>query len=98
MVLAENLSSYIIGRVLEKRREELKQLERDTTILEKIVPPFPRLQYNSAVAMLQQAHAEGKLESRFEWGGDFGSPDETYISSQFESPVMVHRYPASVKA
>jgi len=98
MVLAENLISYIIGRVLEKCREELKQLERDTTILEKIVPPFPRLQYNSAVEMLQQGHAQGKLESRFEWGGDFGSPDETYISSQFERPVMVHRYPAAIKA
>jgi asparaginyl-tRNA synthetase len=98
MVLAENLISYITRRVLEKRREELKQLERDTTILEKIAPPFPRLPYNSAVEMLQQGHAEGKLESRFEWGGDFGSPDETYISSQFDSPVMVHRYPAAVKA
>jgi asparaginyl-tRNA synthetase len=98
MVLAENLISYIIRRVLEKRREELKQLERDTTILEKIAPPFPRLPYNSAVEMLQQGHAEGKLESRFQWGGDFGSPDETYISSQFDSPVMVHRYPAAVKA
>ncbi|MCI0661049.1 MAG: asparagine--tRNA ligase [Acidobacteria bacterium] len=98
MVLAENLISYIIGRVLEKRREELKQLERDTTILEKISAPFPRLQYNLAVEMLQQGHAQGKLESRFEWGGDFGAPDETYISSQFDKPVLVHRYPAAVKA
>jgi len=98
MVLAENLISYIIGRVLEKRREELKQLERDTTTLEKISPPFPRLQYDSAVEMLQHGHAEGKLETPFEWGGDFGSPDETYISAQFDKPVLVHRYPAAVKA
>src|SRR5437870_8079289 len=48
--------------------------------------------------MLQEGFDEGKLEKRFEWGGDFGSPDETYISSQFDRPVMVHRYPAVVKA
>jgi asparaginyl-tRNA synthetase len=98
MVLAENFISYIVGRVLDKRGEELKHLERDTTKLEKIVPPFPRLDYDEAVKMLQHGHAEGKLENRFEWGGDLGSPDETYISSQFDKPVMVHRYPAAVKA
>ena len=48
--------------------------------------------------MLQEAHAKGLVENKFEYGGDFGSPDETYISSQFERPVMVHRYPAAVKA
>jgi asparaginyl-tRNA synthetase len=98
MVLAENFISYIVGRVLEKRGEELKHLERDTALLEKISPPFPRLAYDDSVRMLQQGHAEGKLENRFEWGGDLGSPDETYISSQFDKPVMVHRYPAAVKA
>jgi asparaginyl-tRNA synthetase len=97
-ILAENFISYIVGRVLETRREELEQLERDTTSLEKITPPFPRLQYDDAVKMLERGHAEGKLENRFEWGGDFGAPDETYISSQFDKPVLVHRYPASVKA
>jgi asparaginyl-tRNA synthetase len=98
MELAENFISYIVGRVLDKRREELKHLERDTTALEKIAPPFPRLEYDDIVKKLQHGHAEGKLESRFEWGGDLGSPDETYISSQFDKPVMVHRYPAAVKA
>jgi asparaginyl-tRNA synthetase len=98
MELAENFISYIVRQVLDNRREELKQLERDTTALEKIAPPFPRLGYDDIVKMLQQGHAEGKLESRFEWGGDLGSPDETYISSQFDKPVMVHRYPAAVKA
>jgi asparaginyl-tRNA synthetase len=98
MELAENFISYIIGRVLESRKEELKHLERDTTMLEKITPPFPRLQYDDAVKLLQQGFAEGKLETRFEWGGDFGSPDETYISSQYDRPVMVHRYPSAVKA
>jgi asparaginyl-tRNA synthetase len=98
MVLAENFISYIVGRVLDKRGEELKHLERDTALLEKISPPFPRLAYDEAVRLLQQGHAEGKIENRFEWGGDLGSPDETYISSQFDKPVMVHRYPAAVKA
>jgi asparaginyl-tRNA synthetase len=98
MVLAENFISHIVKRVLDNRREELKQLERDTTTLEKIAPPFPRMEYDDIVKQLQQGHAEGKLESRFEWGGDLGSPDETYISSQFDKPVMVHRYPAAVKA
>jgi asparaginyl-tRNA synthetase len=98
MELAENFISYIVQRVLDKRSEELKHLERDTTALEKIAPPFPRLEYDDIVKRLQQGHAEGKLESRFEWGGDLGSPDETYISSKFDKPVMVHRYPAAVKA
>ena len=60
--------------------------------------PFPRISYDEAVKMLQEGHAKGELENKFEWGGDFGSPDETYISSQFDRPVMVHRYPAAVKA
>jgi asparaginyl-tRNA synthetase len=98
MVLAEDFISYVVGRVLETRKEELKTLERDTSRLEHIAPPFLRLHYDEAVKLLQQGHAEGKLEHRFEWGGDFGSPDETYLSSLFDKPVMVHRYPAAVKA
>ena len=98
MVLAEKFLSYVVGRVLETRREELKQLERDTSVLEKVIPPFKRLGYDEAVRLLQQGHAEGKLEHSFEWGGDFGSPDETYLSSLFDGPTMVHRYPAAVKA
>jgi asparaginyl-tRNA synthetase len=98
MTLAEEFITFIVHRVLENRRSELAELERDTSKLEKIAPPFPRLQYDDAVKMLQQAHAKGELEQRFEWGGDFGAPDETYLSSQFDRPVMVHRYPAAVKA
>src|SRR5947207_4693659 len=63
MVLAENFISHIVTRVLENRQEELKHLERDTSKLEKIAPPFPRLPYDDAVKMLQEAHAAGKLES-----------------------------------
>jgi asparaginyl-tRNA synthetase len=98
MNLAEQFLTFIVQRVLENRRKELAELERDTSKLEKIAPPFPRLQYDDAVKMLQEAHDKGELEARFEWGGDFGAPDETYLSSQFDRPVMVHRYPAAVKA
>lgn len=98
MKLSEEFISFIVGRVLEARRPELEILERDVTKLEAIVPPFPRLQYDDAVKMLQKGFEEGKIENRFEWGGDFGSPDETYLSSQFDKPVLVHRYPAAVKA
>ena len=98
MSLAEEFLTFIVQRVLENRRKELAELERDTSKLEKIAPPFPRLQYDDAVKMLQEAHAKGELEARFEWGGDFGAPDETYLSNQFDRPVMVHRYPAAVKA
>jgi asparaginyl-tRNA synthetase len=98
MELAENFISYIVGRVLENRKEELSILERDISKLEKIAPPFPRLQYDDAVRILQEGHAKGEVENRFEWGGDLGSPDETFLSQQYEKPVMVHRYPAAVKA
>ncbi|HXI93206.1 MAG TPA: asparagine--tRNA ligase [Blastocatellia bacterium] len=98
MNLAEEFITFIVRRVLENRRAELGELERDISKLEKIAPPFPRLQYDNAVKMLQEAHSKGELEQRFEWGGDFGAPDETYLSNQFDRPVMVHRYPAAVKA
>src|SRR3954451_9527228 len=77
MTLSERFLSYIAERVLTDRTEELKVLERDRAKLEGIVAPFPRLHYDDAVKMLQQGHADGKLESRFEWGGDFGAPDES---------------------
>src|SRR6266704_6595980 len=98
MDLAENFISFIVQRCLERRRPELETIGRDIAKLEKIVPPFPRVSYDEAVAILQEGHAKGALEGKFEWGGDFGSPDETYISSQFEKPVMIHRYPAEIKA
>src|ERR1700687_5792218 len=90
MSLSERMLAHIAARVLEDRGEELKVLERDTAKLEAIVPPFPRLHYDDAVKMLQEGHDKGLLETRFEWGGDFGAPDETYISSHYDKPVMVH--------
>jgi asparaginyl-tRNA synthetase len=98
MDLAEGLISSIVKRCLEHRRADLQTIGRDISKLEKIEPPFPRISYDDAVKNLQEGFAQGKLESKFEWGGDLGSPDETYLSAQFEKPVMVHRYPAKVKA
>ena len=83
---------------METRQEELKTLERDTAKLEAIMPPFPRLHYDDAVKMLHEGFEQGAMENKFEWGGDLGAPDETYISSKFDQPVMVHHYPAAVKA
>ena len=98
MDLAEGLISFIVKRSLEKRRADLQTIGRDVSKLEKIEPPFPRITYDQAVKMLQEGHAKGELETRFEWGGDLGSPDETYLSSKFDKPMMIHRYPAAVKA
>jgi asparaginyl-tRNA synthetase len=98
MDLGEGLISFVVKRCLDRRRNDLQVIGRDTAKLEKVEAPFPRITYDDAVKMLQEAHAKGVLENKFEWGGDLGSPDETYISSQFDKPVMVHRYPAKVKA
>ena len=98
MELAEGLISFIVKRCVEKRRVDLQTIGRDISKLEKIEAPFPRISYDDAVKNLQEGHAKGALESKFEWGGDLGSPDETYLSAQFDKPVMVHRYPAKVKA
>jgi len=92
MDLAEKMLCFVVQRVLEKRQPELKALERDISKLEKIAPPFPRISYDEAVAMLQKSGSE------IQWGGDFGGGDETIISQQFEKPVMVHRYPTAIKA
>jgi asparaginyl-tRNA synthetase len=92
MELAEDLILFIIRRVLENRRGELAILERDTALLEKVAKPFPRISYDEAVRRLQAAGSE------IQWGGDFGGADETIIAQQFDSPVMVHRYPSTVKA
>ncbi|PYS21014.1 MAG: asparagine--tRNA ligase [Acidobacteria bacterium] len=98
MSLAERFLSFIARRVLETRQEELKTLERDTSKLEAIVPPFPRVHYDDAVKMLHEGFEQGAVENKFEWGGDLGAPDESYLSSKYDKPVMVHHYPAAVKA
>jgi asparaginyl-tRNA synthetase len=92
MELAEALIVVVVQRVLDRRSAELKTLERDTTLLEKVKPPFPRLSYDEAATFLKEKGLP------FEWGGDFGAPDETAISEQFDRPVLVHRYPSAIKA
>jgi asparaginyl-tRNA synthetase len=96
--IAENFLSHIVQSVLKNRASELVVIGRDPAKLQAICPPFPRLTYDDAAAMLNAAYKTGALEQPFEYGNDFGSPDETWLSSQFERPVMVHRYPANVKA
>jgi asparaginyl-tRNA synthetase len=91
MALAEGLLVDIVGRVLDKRRHELKVLERDVTKLERVQGPFPRISYDEAVTILQEKGLP------FEWGGDFGGPDETALYEHFDRPVMVHRYPAAIR-
>jgi asparaginyl-tRNA synthetase len=92
MALAEGLISHVVQSAAKNRRRELETLERDVAKLEAVVPPFPRMTYDEAVGILQKNGREAK------WGDDFGGDDETVLSSQFDRPVMVHRYPASLKA
>ena len=93
MQLAEDMLVYIAQDVLRRRRPELEALERDLTKLAAIVPPFPRISYDEAAAILAK-----EPESTFKYGDDFGAPDETIISNSFDRPVLVHRYPHEVKS
>jgi len=92
MTLAEGLVVSVIARVLERRQRELQTLERDTSKLERIKGPFPRLSYDDAAAILK------KKGLPFEWGGDFGAPDETALSEEYDQPVFVHGFPSAIKA
>ena len=93
MRLAEQLVSYVVGRALEQRREELSVLGRDTAMLEKVTGPFPRITYAQSIEFLREGgHPEAKV------GDDFGADEETVIAARFDRPVIVHRYPASLKA
>ena len=92
MRLSEELIGSIVARVLEKRSEELKRLERDTAPLERVQAPFPRLTYREAFDLLER---EGTETPR---GSDFGGGDETILSSHHDRPLIVHRYPKDVKA
>jgi asparaginyl-tRNA synthetase len=109
--LAEGFITHIVTTVLAHHRADLKVIGRDIPKLEAVIAPiakedtepgatnkFPRLSYDEAHAMLEDAFAKGLIETRHKDGDDFGSPDETYISSQFDKPVMIHRYPAAIKA
>ena len=89
--LQERFVSAVVGEVLSECEDELASLERDTTLLEKTTPPFPRITYDEAVAIL----ARNGIDK--EWGDDFGAPDETLLASQFDRPVFVERFPSSCK-
>ncbi|MEM1565714.1 MAG: asparagine--tRNA ligase [Candidatus Bathyarchaeia archaeon] len=90
--IQEEMVTYIVKTVLEKRRRELEILKRDVKPLQKVEPPFERISYTEAIDMLQKAGFQ------IQWGEDLGAPHERYISLQFEKPVFVHRYPAKAKA
>jgi asparaginyl-tRNA synthetase len=90
--VAEELVCFTVNRVLENRKMELQALERDSSRLEAIRAPFPRISYDQAVEVLQRKGSE------IEWGSDFGGADETLLSEDYDRPVMVDRYPSQVKA
>jgi asparaginyl-tRNA synthetase len=90
--VAEELVVFVVGRVLENRRGDLAELERDVSKLEAIKSPFHRMTYDVAVLELQ------KKGSEIQWGGDFGGADETLITEGLDRPLMVDRYPTQVKA
>jgi asparaginyl-tRNA synthetase len=100
--LAEEFVSYVVGRALDRCKESLKVLERDTTQLEKVVPPFPRITYDDAAKILLTESAQSKMKvaaaPAFAYGSDFGSYDETLLTQQFDRPVMVTHWPTEIKA
>ena len=92
MRLQEEFVSYIVGRALDRRKEELKELEHDTAPLERVLAPFPRISYTDAVSKLNA------LGSDISWGSDLGGDDETLLAKEFDRPVFVYNYPRQVKA
>jgi asparaginyl-tRNA synthetase len=92
MVLQEEFVSYLVKRALERTGEELRSLERDTSALERIRPPFPRINYTEAVATLQ------KKGSNVTWGDDLGAEDEALLVQDYDRPVFVFNYPKEAKA
>ncbi len=92
MVVIEQLVEAVVKDVLSDCGEELEILERDLTTLQKVEAPFPRIHYDEAVERLQ------KGGFNFEWGGDFGSPEETELARQFDKPFFVTHYPSAIKA
>lgn len=92
MDLAESFLEYIVQTVLKEMKNELDILERDTSKLENVKKPLPRISYDEAIEILKKNNVE------LEWGKDISGADETIISNHFERPVIVHRYPAEIKA
>lgn len=103
MDVEEQMISYVIQRVLKECEAELKSLERDTSSLEKVLPPFPRISYDEALEILARIRAECDDPNlaellQIEWGMDFGSPHETELTKLYEKPLFVYGYPTQAKA
>lgn len=103
MAMEEEFVSYVVQRTLEERANELKVLERDTSALERVVPPFPRISYDEALDKLAKIRAETddpelKELLQIEWGQDFGSPHETELTKLYDRPIFVYGYPSVCKA
>ncbi|MBC8077845.1 MAG: asparagine--tRNA ligase [Chloroflexales bacterium] len=98
MVLQEQFVSAIVQRVLQRRTDDLRTLERDTAPLERVVPPFPRILYDDAVALVAEARKENPDTPELVWGDDLGAPHETLIAQRFDRPVFVEQFPSVVKA
>jgi asparaginyl-tRNA synthetase len=103
MEIEEQFTSHIVKRVLEQCVPELKSLKRDTSKLEKILPPFPRISYDEAVKKIEQLWSETEDPEqkdllKIDWGMDFGAPHETVLTNLYEKPVFVYGYPTEVKA
>lgn len=97
MDLAEDFVAFIVQQVLRNRRPELELLERDISKLEAIQKPFPRVTYDEAIEIIRQ-HGTEPEHKNFPWGEDFGGDEETIISNRFDRPVLIHHYPAEIKA
>jgi len=103
MGVEENLVGYIVEQVIKKNRQELDIIERDVTMLERIVPPFPRISYDEAIDILEKIYEETTDPEQKELlkitrGDDLGSPHETALTQRFDKPVFVYHYPTAVKA
>jgi asparaginyl-tRNA synthetase len=92
MQLAEGLVSHAVQSVVKNKSRELEMIKRDVAKLAAVKAPFPRISYDEAIQMLQKSGNPAK------WGDDFGGDEETILSNQFDRPVIVHRYPAAIKA
>jgi len=98
LVLQESFVSAIVQRVLERRADDLRTLERDTTVLANVRPPFPRISYDDALKLIETNQGEVEGATPLPWGEDFGAPHEQLIASKFDRPVFVERYPSAIKA
>lgn len=97
LALQEQFISAVVRRVLERCKAELQTLERDTTHLERITPPFPRITYDEAIDLIQEHHHKVEGCQTISWGEDLGAPHETLLAMQFDKPVFVERFPTAIK-